>query len=112
MKVIIAAQIEVAAERRDEALSAAGQIIANILLQEGCVRYDWAADCRNPELIIVFEEWASQSALEQHFAGPSFGKMNALLAEIGVKSAAAKKYGVDREGSVFNSDRVPTSEFE
>ena len=112
MKVIIAAQIEVAAERRNDALTAASSIIDSIVLQKGCIRYDWAADCRNPELIIVFEEWADQSALDQHFAGPNFGKMNALLAEIGIKSAAAKKYGVDREGSVFNADGIPTSEFE
>ena len=112
MKLIIAAQIEVAAERRDAALSAASPIISSILLQEGCVRYDWAADCRTSGLIIVFEEWASQDALDQHFAGPNFGKMNALLAEIGIKSAAAKKYSIEREGSVFNADGVPTSKFE
>ena len=112
MKVIIAAQIEVAAERRDEALTAASSIIDGILRQKGCIRYDWAADCRNSELIIVFEEWADQSALDQHFAGTNFGKMNALLAEIGVTSAAAKKYGVDCEGSVFGSDGAPTSKFE
>ncbi|MEO9970729.1 MAG: putative quinol monooxygenase [Hyphomonadaceae bacterium] len=112
MKVIIAAQIKVSADKRENALSAAAKVIEKIIMQTGCVRYDWAADCSDPELITVFEEWEDQSALDQHFAGPNFAKMNALLGEVGVLGAAAKKYAVEREASVFGADGSPSSSFE
>lgn len=111
MKIIISAQIDVAPDKREHVLSEANSVIEQILQQIGCVRYDWAADSRVSGRIIVYEEWESTDALDGHFSGPGFKKMNQLLTDVGVISAASKKFGVSHEGKVFDTDGVATSSF-
>ncbi|GAB5459040.1 MAG: hypothetical protein Hens3KO_20700 [Henriciella sp.] len=112
MKIIISAQIELDPANRADALQQAVPTIEEIKALPGCIRYDWAADCVDAGRIVVYEEWENAAALDAHFAGPGFAEMQGLLGRIGLTSAKALKFSVDREGSVLNADRVPSSSFD
>lgn len=112
MKIIITARIEVDPTKREKALADVGPIIEETLKEPGCIYYYWAADCLKDGLIIVYEEWESEEALDMHFGADNFVKMHQALAECGLVSASATKFSIDREGPVFNSDGVATSKFD
>ena len=71
-KIVISAQIDLPADKREEALKTAQPFIDGALSQEGCLHYDWSADLNNPTRINVFEEWTSEEALASHFANKHY----------------------------------------
>jgi len=94
MKIIIYALIEVEAEKRAGLLSLLQSYLPKVHAQEGCIRYDWAADSKIPTQINVYEEWESEAALDA-----------------GLLGASAKKFRVDAEAGVFNADGVASTAF-
>jgi quinol monooxygenase YgiN len=110
-KVLIAAQIYLEPDGRDQALKSAQPWIDGALSQPGCVHYDWSADLNDPERINVFEEWDSEEALAAHFAGPHYAGMRAHLHASGLVRADSKKYRIDAEGPVYNAEGKPTPSF-
>jgi len=59
-KIVISAQIDLPAEKREEALRTAQKWIDGALSQDGCIHYDWSADLNNPRRVNVFEEWKAK----------------------------------------------------
>ena len=112
MKITISAQIDLDPAQREEALKSSQKWIDGALGQEGCIHYDWSADLNNPARVNVFEEWASEKALAAHFEGPQYAGMRDHIGQFGITNAVSKKYRVDKEGSVYNSQGVPTVGFE
>ena len=110
-KILIAAQIDVAPESREQALTSAQPWINGALAQSGCIHYDWSADLSDPARINVFEEWENEEALAAHFGGPQYAGMRAHLGESGLIKAASRKYRIDAEGPVYDADRKPTPKF-
>lgn len=110
-KILIAAQIDLAPEGRDQALKAAQPWIDGALTQPGCIHYDWSVDLNNPSRINVFEEWESEEALSAHFAGPHYAGMRGHLGNSGLIKAASKKYRIDTEAQVYNANGMPTPSF-
>ena len=111
MKIIIYAVINVEAEKREGLLNRLQSYLPAVHAQEGCIRYDWAADSATTTQVNVYEEWESEAALEAHFAGKNFAAIGKALGEIGTLGASAKKFRVDSEAGVFNADGVPTTVF-
>jgi len=111
MKIIICAVISVEAKKREDLLSALQPHLPAVHTQDGCIRYDWAADSKVPTQVNVYEEWESEAALEAHFAGKNFAAIGKALQTIGTLGASAKKFRVDAEAGVFNASSVPTVEF-
>jgi quinol monooxygenase YgiN len=60
-------------------------ILAPTRSEEGCINYTMHTDPQDPSLIMFYENWASQAALDKHLATPhitAFGaKAGDLLAE-------------------------------
>ena len=110
-KIVISAQIDLPADKREEALKTAQPFIDGALAQEGCLHYDWSADLNNPTRINVFEEWTSEEALASHFANKHYAGMLGHLGSFGIENAVSRKYRVDAEGPVYNEEGVPTEKF-
>lgn len=110
-KIVIAAQIDLPAEKRDQAVKDAKPLIDGALSQDGCIRYDWNLDPNVPTRIHVFEEWESEDALAFHFANDKYGGMVAHLGGIGILGASSRKYRVDAEDEVYGPDGSPTEQF-
>ena len=47
--------------------------------EPGCISYEVGQDVRNPDLIVLFEEWTSQDALTAHMRTPAFQELTALM---------------------------------
>ena len=111
MKIIIYALIEVEAEKRAGLLGLLQSYLPKVHAQEGCIRYDWAADSKVATQINVYEEWASEAALKAHFAGKNFTAIGKALGEYGVLGASARKFRIDAEAGVFNANGVASTAF-
>ncbi len=110
-KIVISAQIDLPAEKREEALKTAQPFIDGALSQDGCIHYDWSADLNNPKRVNVFEEWASEAALASHFANKHYAGMLGHLGSFGIENAVSRKYRVDAEDEVYGPDGKPTEQF-
>jgi quinol monooxygenase YgiN len=110
-KILIAAQIDVEPARRAEAITSGKKWIDGALSQPGCLRYDWSADGNNDFRIHVFEEWESEEALANHFAGPQYAGMRDHIGNFGITAAHSAKYRVDAEGPVYGPDGNATPSF-
>lgn len=110
-KIVIAAQIDVDPAKRAETITSGKKWIDGALSQDGCLRYDWSADGINPSRINVFEEWATEQALANHFAGPQYAGMLAHVGSCGIINAVSAKYLVAAEAPVYGEDGNPTHEF-
>lgn len=110
-KILIAAQIDIDPARRDEALTSGRKWIEGALTQPGCLRYDWSADGNSPTRVNVFEEWASEDALAQHFAGPQYAGMRDHIGTFGITAATSAKYRVNAEAPVYGPDGTATPDF-
>ena len=111
MKIIICAVINIEAERRDGLLSLLQPYLPMVHKQEGCIRYDWAADSLVATQVNVYEEWESEAALAAHFAGKNFATIGKSMNEYGILGASAKKFRIEAEAPVFNSSGVASTEF-
>lgn len=111
-KIVIAAQIDLDPAQREQALKSAKPHIDAALAQDGCIHYDWSADGNNPARVNVFEEWESEEALANHFAGQAYAGMRDHIGQFGLTSAQSKKYRVDAEAPVYNAEGVATEAFE
>ncbi len=111
MKIIINAIIEIQPERRQGFLDLLQDWLPRVHKQQGCLRYDWAADSFMDNQILVFEEWEDKSALENHFAGENFAAISNIVGAYGVLGASARKFSIAKEGPVFNAEGKATADF-
>lgn len=110
-KIVISAQIDLPADKREEALKTAQPWIDGALSQDGCIHYDWSADLNNPKRVNVFEEWESEESLAHHFANKHYAGMLGHLGGFGIENAVSRKYRVDAEDEVYGPDGKPTEKF-
>ncbi|MEP0189260.1 MAG: putative quinol monooxygenase [Erythrobacter sp.] len=110
-KIVISAQIDLANEKREQAVKDAKPLIEAALAQDGCIHYDWSIDPSHPTRVNVFEEWESEDALAYHFANNAYGGMIEHLSGVGILGATSRKYRVDAEDEVYGPEGAPTAQF-
>ncbi|HSQ95767.1 MAG TPA: putative quinol monooxygenase [Croceibacterium sp.] len=74
---------------------AARRMVAATLREPGCVRYAFAQDLLDRNLIHITEAWRDQAALDDHFATPHMVEWRAALAEIGMTDRSLRIYQTD-----------------
>jgi quinol monooxygenase YgiN len=79
--------------------------------QQGCIAYTWAFDPFVDGRVHVFEEWSSEQALHDHFAGKPYRDMAGHLASVGMRGFAIKMYGVSVSESVYDENNRPRTLF-
>ena len=65
--IVIAGNVTVKPDRRDEWIEAALAMSRASQAEDGCVTYRFYADLEDPNLMLLFEVWESEEALEAHF---------------------------------------------
>ncbi len=111
MRVVISGEVDLAPEKRAEALLGAQPHIEAALAEKGCCHYAWTASPTNPGRIHVFEEWDSQEDLAVHLAGAPYFAMLGHLGGFGILGAVTRKYRVDLVEPVYGPDGVATATF-
>jgi quinol monooxygenase YgiN len=110
-KVVIAGTVDVAPEKRDQAIRDAKPLIDEALGEPGCLAYEWTFDAFDPGCIHVFEEWESEETLIVHLRAPSYLNMLAHLGGVGIRGALTRKYRVDLDEPVYDESGKPRGDF-
>ncbi len=64
--IIIAGEIAIDPQKRDEALAVAQRYAAISQAEDGCIHYQFYSGLADPGTLFIFEEWASEEALKRH----------------------------------------------
>ena len=94
--IVVSGVITVDPAQHDRMVELGREVAVASLQESGCLEYGFWADPGEPGRFRVFEEWASQEALEEHFAAPHFAAFGAGLGEVGVRDMVVHRY-VDPE---------------
>jgi quinol monooxygenase YgiN len=105
--VTIAGHIDFDPEVCPEVLLVARPFIESARAQPGCLAYTWAFDPFVEGRVQVFEEWETEQALHDHFAGQPYARMVNHLATVGMKGFTIKMHGVAASEPVYDENNRP-----
>jgi len=83
MTIVISGYIRVSAEKREQLLLGGRRYIQASRLEPGCVAYRWSADLSEPGVIYVFEQWADEASLHNHFQCSPYQNTLKMFGEAG-----------------------------
>ena len=64
--IIIAGEVLINPDKRDEALAVVQRYAAISQAEAGCLHYQFYSDLADPGTLFIFESWASEAALDAH----------------------------------------------
>ena len=98
--LIVAGEIQVEPEGRDEFLEAVRFMVEATLEEPGCVRYAFTPDPIDDGLVRLYELWESQEALEGHFASAHMAEWQEVQPTLRATGSDIKKYLISAVGPV------------
>lgn len=93
--LVVAGALTVDPEAHDLFLAAAAAVVADTIVEDGCLEYAFWADPGRRGRFLVFEEWESGAHLDAHLGAPHLKTFQAALAEMGLRGAAVRRYQVE-----------------
>ena len=63
--------------------------------ESGCIRYSYARDVLDPQIMHVSEAWESMDALKAHFNAPHMGEWREAIGGIGASERNLRIYETD-----------------
>jgi quinol monooxygenase YgiN len=66
--IVVVGRVETDPEKRADLIRVAQTVAAASREEEGCIDYRFFADTEADDRFVFVEEWASEEALQQHFA--------------------------------------------
>jgi quinol monooxygenase YgiN len=99
--IIVSGTLRVDSADIDKAMELGTTMSEASLAEEGCSAYGFWQDPADPGRVRVFEEWASQEALDEHFATPHMGAFMAGLGELSISDMELSKYEVSEKAPLF-----------
>lgn len=110
-RIIISGTVDLPPERLEAALEAARPLIEGALTEQGCLDYDWCPDPPHPGRIRVFERWASEESLAEHFRNEWYLRMRETLGSFGLLGVSTAKHRVDLSEPVYDDTMTPRADF-
>lgn len=98
--LIVAGEITVEPDGRDEFLEAVRFMVDATLQEPGCVQYAFMPDPYDDSLIRLYELWDSQEALEGHFASDHMAQWQKVQPGLKATGSDIKKYVISEVGPV------------
>ena len=96
--IVIAGTISIDPARRDVAIAAMRELMAETRKEKGCVAYAMSGDFDDAGTIRLFEEWESQDALNAHMKAPHMAKFQSQIPNLGFRGMKAERYEVGSKG--------------
>jgi quinol monooxygenase YgiN len=90
--IIVSGIMTVEPSSHDRIVELARTVAEESLKEPGCQSYALWADLDVPGRFRIFEEWASQEALAEHFATPHFAAFGAALGEVNLVEMDVHRY--------------------
>jgi quinol monooxygenase YgiN len=99
-KKIIGAKVPVKADKIEDFVAAAKDVIAASRAEPGCISYTLLQDPYDKTAFFFFEEWKNQAAIDAHFATPHFKAFGGKLKDLTAGPAAITIYSAPAEKKV------------
>ena len=109
--IIVHGQFPILKDQKDRALTLMQEMAAASRLESGCVSYEFYAALANPCKFLLFQEWESVEALQDHFETDHMEMFLTHLPDILAGEIVTRRYEVRHqvkasrdEGEVFKDE--------
>jgi quinol monooxygenase YgiN len=92
--ILVSGTVRVAEGGLDKVAEAMRTVLVATRKEDGCIRYAYARDVLDPDLMHVSELWRDAEALRAHGAAPHMKPWGAAMREVGVIERDLKMYEV------------------
>ncbi len=96
--IVVAGIIQIDPAKRDVAIAAMRDLMAETRKEKGCVAYVMSGDFEDAGTIRLFEEWDSQDALDAHVKAPHMAKFQAQIPNLGFRGMKVERYEATSKG--------------
>ncbi|MFZ1744128.1 MAG: putative quinol monooxygenase [Pontixanthobacter sp.] len=93
--ILVVGTVELPSGGLEKLLPAAATVIGETRNEDGCIRYAYARDILNPDLMHVSEAWRDLDALIAHSKTEHMKIWGAAVGEVGVIKRDLKRYDTD-----------------
>jgi quinol monooxygenase YgiN len=98
--IVIAGHVVLDPAKREQAETAAREMMSETRKEQGCISYTFSADLEQAGRFRVFEEWESDEALRAHFASPHMARFQQAVGGLGVREMKVQRYEVSKVGPI------------
>lgn len=99
--IVVAGSARIRADKRDEAIAASKKMMDATRTEPGCREYRYGFAVDDPDVVMVFEEWEDQAALDAHFQAPHMAEFMVVLGEIIAGDAEFTRYEIAASGPLL-----------
>jgi quinol monooxygenase YgiN len=92
--IVISGRMRFDPAQRAHALAEIAPVVAATAAEEGNIHYRYYADLEDPNVLLLFEEWRDDEALQAHFSQPYVLSFLEKLPTLGMVEASVHRYDV------------------
>lgn len=92
--IIVHGKFPVKPQMRDEALEIMERMSVASRAEDGCVSYEFYVGLSDPDMLLLFQEWESVEALQNHFETDHMEDFLKFLPDILAGEVATRRYEV------------------
>jgi quinol monooxygenase YgiN len=70
------------ADMLDRILELSKEMVEKTVKEEGCIKYELFQDVKDPNVLVIVEEWEDQAALDRHMASEHFKRLVPQMNEL------------------------------
>jgi len=70
------------ADRLEQLLELSREMVEETNKEQGCISYELFQDVKDPNVLVIIEEWESQEALDRHMASEHFKRLIPQMNEL------------------------------
>ncbi|TNE31962.1 MAG: antibiotic biosynthesis monooxygenase [Alphaproteobacteria bacterium] len=93
--ILVVGTVRIADGGFEQAREAMEKNILATRQEEGCIRYAYARDVLDPQIMHVSEAWRDMDALKLHFNAPHMAEWRSAIGEIGASERNLRIYDTD-----------------
>ncbi len=93
--------------RRDEALTLAREVSEATQAEAGCVSYEFYVGVRDPNTLILLQEWENMEALSKHFESEHMRVFMDALPDVLAGHVLTRRYTVQAQPEQAGSEPPP-----
>jgi|HubBroStandDraft_4_1064222.scaffolds.fasta_scaffold303037_2 quinol monooxygenase YgiN len=82
MSIVIAGRVSIKADAKEAATERATELATLSRAEEGCNDYRFAFDMEDPNVVLIYEHWESEEALNAHMATPHFMSFTEFIVSV------------------------------
>lgn len=92
--IVISGRMRFDPTHRERALAEIAPVVAATATEDGNVHYRYYADLEDSNVLLLFEEWRDDEALQAHFSQPYVLSFLEKLPTLGMVEASVHRYDV------------------